>query len=102
MINVQISFNKIWILYFLKQFVMKKALMKMPIQDRYAYIRDVYRKLNENFPLTVEILEISRNTWVNALSIMNPTPKVYDKKLTEEHMVYIHSKTITQRFRVNL
>ena len=26
---------------------------------------------------------------------MNPTPKVYDKKLTEEHMVYIHSRTIT-------
>lgn len=26
---------------------------------------------------------------------MNPTPKVYDKKLAEEHMVYIHSRTIT-------
>ena len=75
---------------------MKTALMKMTIYDRYAFIREVYAKLNQDFPLTVEILQISRNTLYNALTILNPSPIVHDRKLKEEHRIYIHSRTITE------
>lgn len=56
---------------FFKKFVMRAILMKIPIQQRYQFIRDFYQMLNQNSPLTVEILQISKNTLSNALTILN-------------------------------
>lgn len=54
---------------------MKGVLRKIPVHDRYQYIRRAYQKLNQNFPLTVN--------------------HVLDKKLKDEHLFYIHSGSNT-------
>lgn len=56
---------------FFKKIVMRAILMKIPIQQRYQFIRDFYQMLNQNSPLTVDILQISKNTLSNALTILN-------------------------------
>ena len=74
---------------------MNKVLMKLPISERYQYIREVYFALNKNMGQSVQILHVSKNTIYNAIAIQCPTQRIYEKKLKNEHILYIHSRTIT-------
>lgn len=71
------------------------VLRKIPIQEIYHYIRSVFQTLNQDLPLTIDVLQISKNTLYHALHNLDPKPLVYDKKLKDEHLVYIHSRSIT-------
>lgn len=68
--------------------------MKMPIDQRYECIRSTYNRLGKNMSLSMQILQVSKNTIYNAINITNPQPRIYELKLKEEHKTYIHAKTI--------
>ena len=71
---------------------MRKSLMKMPIDQRYQFIRSTYEKLDKDITLTMQVLFVSKNTIYSALSITNPQTRVYEEKLKEVHKNYIHGK----------
>ena len=81
---------------------MKKILFQMPIQQRYEYIRNVYKMLSGDINKCMEILQISKNTIYTANSILNPQPRIYDHKLQEEHKIYIHARTIENPYITGL
>lgn len=81
---------------------MKNALSQMPIQQRYEYIRNVYKLLNKDINKCMAILQVSKNTIYNANSNLNPQPRIYDHKLQEEYKIDIHSRTIDNPYITGL
>ena len=73
---------------------MDQMLKKLPIEQRYHLIREVFNALNQNTSQCAKVLSISRNTVYNALSNPNPTSIQHERKLKEEHKLYIHARTI--------
>ena len=76
--------------------LMKKALMFLPINERYDLIRSVYSSVDNNMQKSVSILGISRNTVYNAISNLSVCPRIYEKKLKDEHLTYIHIRSIEE------
>ena len=68
---------------------MNKVLLKLPIDQRYWYIRKVYGIVNQNVEMCACLLEISKNTVYHAIRNPKPTPRIYETKLKDEHKVYI-------------
>ena len=73
---------------------LEKLNKNLIIQQRYEYIRNVYRLLNKDINKCMGILQVSKNALYNANSNLNPQPRIYDHKLQEEHKIFIHSDTI--------
>ena len=73
---------------------MNKVLLKLPIDQRYDYIRKTYNRVNQNVEKCAQILEISKNTVYHAIRKSTPTPRIYEKKLKEEHKTYIYIRTM--------
>lgn len=74
-----------------------KPMMKIPIQQRYEIIRNVYNA-TKSPTKTCDSLNICYNTVQNALNNRNPQPRKYPKKLELVHLNYIHAQTIEDPF----
>ena len=72
-------------------------LMKIPIQQRYEIIRNVYSTTGD-VNKTSQCLNICFNTVQHALRSPNVSPREYSKKLNLIHLNYIHAKTIENPF----
>ena len=73
---------------------MKKAVMHLPINERYNLIRNVYNSMNNDMQKSISLLGVSRNTVYNAISNISANPRIYEKKLKDEHLTFIHMRSI--------
>ena len=71
-----------------------EALMKIPIDQRYQFIRKVYQQNNKDKTKTAKLLGIAYNTVSKAVDTINPQPRVYDTKVKQEHILFIYSETV--------
>lgn len=74
----------------------KDIYLQIPIEQRYQYIKDVYKKLNNNISATAKCLEISYNTVKKAVTTNEIIPRKYNEKLQNQHKIYIYSQTINK------
>lgn len=72
---------------------MKQALISLNVDQRYQAIRDFQSSFQLSTSETSRNLEIYYQTVVNAQNNISPMPRTYDKKLKEEHKMFIHVKT---------
>ena len=73
---------------------MRKAIMSLPIEQRYELIRNLYNALEKDMNKCISILGICRNSVYNAITINSPETRKYEKKLKEEHLTYIYCRSI--------
>ena len=73
-------------------------LIQLPIKQRYELIRNFYNANGRNITFTSKQLGISYNTVKHAINNMNPSSRIYTKKLDEIHHLYIYSQTIENPF----
>ena len=71
--------------------------MKIPVQQRYQIIRNVYNSTGSKGK-TCNCLGVCFNTVQNALSNFNPNNREYPTKLELIHFNYIHAQTIENPF----
>lgn len=73
---------------------MHSILMKLPVIERYEFIRKIYSISGCNINQTSIKLGISYNTVKNAIENPSPKERTYETKVKEEHIVFIHSETL--------
>lgn len=66
----------------------------IPIKKRYQFIRQFHQSFNNNINQTAIKLGISYNTVKKAVNTLEPIPRVYEKKVKDEHETYIYTQTI--------
>lgn len=69
-------------------------LITIPKKKRYQFICQFHQSFNNNINQTAIKLGISYNTVKKAVNTLEPIPRVYEKKVKDEHETYIYTQTI--------
>ena len=68
--------------------------MQLPLAQRYAYIKEVHKKIGKGYTETRNFLGISYNTVKKAVESQNVVGRIYKEKLENPHKIYIYTQTL--------